>query len=85
MDIFDLKIRDFEKKIDELLESISNEKLFEELMDNGLIVDQYDRQCYYIEEDTNNVWVHNMKTSRIKKKINIFFRKNEEVNLLEAA
>ncbi len=36
MDIFDLEIKEFEKKIDELLESISEEQLLEQLIRNGL-------------------------------------------------
>ena len=36
MDIFDLEIKEFEKKIDDLLESISEEQLLEQLIRNGL-------------------------------------------------
>lgn len=37
MDIFDLEIKEFEKKIDKLLGSISEDELLEELINNGLI------------------------------------------------
>lgn len=85
MDIFDLNINEFEKKIDKLLENVSTEELMKELIENGLIIDEYDNTSYYIEEDTNNKWVHKVKTSNIKKKKRIFFKKNKEIDLLEAA
>lgn len=36
MDIFDLDIKEFEKEIDELLESMTDEELLQELQENGL-------------------------------------------------
>lgn len=36
MDIFDLDIKEFEKKIDELLENMTDEELLKELQENGL-------------------------------------------------
>lgn len=36
MDIFDLDIKEFENKIDELLGSMTDEELLEELQENGL-------------------------------------------------
>ena len=85
MDIFDLDVNDFEKKIDELLENITVEDLLEELIDNGLTIDEYDSECYYIEEDLNNIWIHKIRTSNIKEKVNMFLRRNGKINLLEAA
>lgn len=38
MDIFDLNIKEFENKIDELLENMTDEELLKELVDNGLII-----------------------------------------------
>lgn len=40
--MFDLEIKEFEKKLNELLESISEEELLEELIENGLVIDEYD-------------------------------------------
>ena len=85
MDIFDLDVNDFEKKIDELLKNITVEDLLEELIDNGLTIDEYDSECYYIEEDLNNIWIHKIRTSNIKEKVNMFLRRNGKINLLEAA
>ena len=85
MDIFDLDIKDFEKKIDELLKNITVEELLEELINNGLTIDEYDSECSYIEEDLNNIWIHKIKTSNIKEKVNIFLKRNGKINLLEAA
>ena len=36
MDIFDLDIKEFENKIDELLENITDKELLKELQENGL-------------------------------------------------
>lgn len=36
MDIFDLDIKEFENKIDELLENMTDEELLKELQENGL-------------------------------------------------
>lgn len=36
MDIFDLDIKEFEKEIDALLGSMTDEELLEELQENGL-------------------------------------------------
>lgn len=38
MDIFDLDIKEFENKIDELLENMTDEELLKELFDNGLVI-----------------------------------------------
>ena len=84
MDIFDLEIEEFEKEIDKLLENISEEELFQELLQNGLIIDEYENNGYYIEEDFNNIWVHKIKTSNLKEIINQLF-KRKIVNLSEAA
>jgi len=84
MDVFDLEMEEFEKKVDELLENISEEELFQELLQNGLIIDEYENNEYYIEEDFNNIWVHKIKTSYLKEKINLLF-KRKIVNLSEAA
>lgn len=80
MDIFDLNIEEFEKEIDKLLSSISEDELLEELIQSGLIIDEYEDEEYYIEEDYNNIWVHKIRTSNIK----ILNGKQQE-NLLEAA
>lgn len=85
MDIFDLDINEFEQKIDTLLETISADELVDELIENGLIIDEYDNTNYYIENDTNNKWVHKIETSTKKKKKRLFFKKNKEENLMEAA
>lgn len=85
MDIFDLDVNNFEKKIDELLENITVDDLLEELIDNGLAIDEYDSECYYIEEDLNNIWIHKIRTSNIKEKVNMLLRRNGKINLLEAA
>lgn len=85
MDIFDLDISKFEKRIDELLENFSTKELVKELIENGLIINEYDNTSYYIEEEMNNKWVHKTKTSNIKKKRKLFFKKSKEINLLEAA
>ena len=94
MDIFDLSIEEFEKKVDEILENISEEELMEKLIENGLEVDIYnnDGEFYYIE-DLNNTWVHSDRTSRKNLITNILKRRNEEkkqntnvnINLTEAA
>ncbi len=84
MDIFDLSMEEFEKKIDELLENISTEELFQELVQNGLIIDEYKNNAYYLEEDSNNVWVHKIRTSSLKEKIEMLL-KRKKVNLTEAA
>lgn len=42
MEIFDLSIEKFEKKIDKLLENISENKLLDELIKNGLVIDEND-------------------------------------------
>lgn len=36
MDIFDLDIKEFENKIDELLENMTDKELLKELQENGL-------------------------------------------------
>lgn len=38
MNIFDLKIKEFEKKIDKLLENISEKELLQELIKCGLVI-----------------------------------------------
>lgn len=84
MDIFDLSIEEFEKKISELLDNISEEELLEELIKNGLIVDEYEDEGYYIVENYNNIWVHNRKTSNKGKILNLL-NKRVIKDLLEAA
>ena len=84
MDIFDFSKKEFEEKIDELLDSISEDELLEELTQNGLIIDEYEDEGYYIEENYNNIWVHKAKTSNIEKILNLLKMKEKE-NLLEAA
>lgn len=85
MDMFDLEINEFEKKIDEFLENFSTEELIKELINNGLIIDEYDNTNYYIEKVSNNKWVHKTKTSNAKTKIRKFFKKSKEIDLMEAA
>ncbi len=85
MDIFDFNIDEFEKTVDDLLKNISSEELLEELLDNGLIIDEYDSECYYIGEDFNNMWVHKIETKNFIKKVQMLFKKNNEIDLLEAA
>ena len=46
MDIFNLSTNEFEKKIDEILENISEDELFNELIKNGLIIDKDKNQGY---------------------------------------
>lgn len=84
MDIFDLSIEEFEEKIDELLDSISEDELLKELTQSGLIIDEYEDEGYYIEENYNNIWIHKTKTSNIEKILSLFNKKEKE-NLLEAA
>lgn len=85
MDIFDLDINEFENKIDELLENISEEDLLNRLIKNGLEVDIYeDEEVMYYVEDVDNVWIHNNGTSKKKTVRNIFSR-NNKINLTEAA
>ena len=84
MDIFNLSIEEFEKKVDELLDNISAEELYQELLQNGLIIDEYENSGYYIEEDYNNVWVHKIQTSNIKEKLNSLL-KRKIIDLPEAA
>lgn len=84
MDIFDLDIEEFKNKIDEIFDNIPEEELFNDLIENGLIVDEYDSEIYYIEDFFNNVWVHKTKTSNGKKRINMLVKKNKNVDLLEA-
>lgn len=85
MDIFDLSIEDFEKKVDEILEGITDDELLNELIENGLIIDEYEGDIYYIEEDYNNIWVHKTRTSNLEKILNLLNNKRENENLLEAA
>ena len=84
MDIFDLSIEEFEKKIDELLDNISEDELLEELIQNGLIIDEYEDEGYYIEKNYNNIWVHKTKTSNMEKILNLL-NIIEKEDLLEAA
>ena len=81
MDIFDLEIKELEKKMDELLENISEDELLEELIDNGLMINVYDSKYHYIEDVSNNVWVHKKRTSKKR----LFFTKKEKIDLLGAA
>ncbi len=84
MEIFDLSIEEFEKKIDELLDNTSEDELLEELVQSGLIIDEYEDEGYYIEENYNNIWVHKNRTSNMKKILSLLNRREIE-NLLEAA
>lgn len=95
MDIFDLSIEEFEKKVDEILGNVSEEELMRKLTENGLEVDIYsnDGEFYYIE-NFNNIWVHNDRTSRRNLIANILIRRKnkeqkqytkENTNLTEAA
>lgn len=86
MDIFDLSIDEFEKEVDELLKSISEDDLFNELISNGLIVDKYEIQSYYGNSLYQNTWVHTDRTSKLNKIANIFTHKKYiDSNLMEAA
>ena len=40
MDIFDLDIEDFKNKINEIFDNIPEEELFNDLLENGLIVEE---------------------------------------------
>lgn len=66
MDIFDLSFEEFEKRVDEILENITEEELLQELIENGLMVDSYVKYISYIEEE-ENVWIHKNRTSRIER------------------
>lgn len=79
MDIFDLSIDELEKKIDEILEGYTEEELLKELIDNGLVINEYDSESYYIGNNYNNTWVHTTRTSN-KKRNNLLNN-----SLLEAA
>lgn len=83
MDIFDLDLKEFEKKINQLLDSLSKDELLKELVDNGLIIDEYEKNiCYDTDIDVENTWVHKNRTSMFEK---IKLSKKRESNLLEAA
>lgn len=84
MDIFDLPIEEFEKQIDDLLANISEEELLRELIENGLVVDEYKNESYYINEVYNNIWVHKNESRGIERMFNILIKK-EERDVLEAA
>ena len=47
MDIFDLNLKEFEEKVNELVENMTADELLEELIDNGLIIDEYEKSSYY--------------------------------------
>lgn len=85
MDIFDLNVDEFEKEIDKLLNDISEDDLLKELIENGLIVNEYEAECYYDSDTSENIWVHSKKTSRIEKIISTFYRKKNIEDLMEAA
>lgn len=84
MDIFDLSIEEFEKKVDELLDNISEEELLEELIQGGLIIDEYEDEGYYIEENYDNIWIHKAKKNNMEKILSLLNRREKE-DLLEAA
>lgn len=84
MDIFDLSFEQFEKRVDEILNNISQEELLQELVDNGLIVDSYVKYISYIEEE-KNIWVHKNRTSPFEKIKSIFVNTNSKSNMTEAA
>ena len=83
MDIFDLNLKEFEEKVNELVENMTADELLEELIDNGLIIDEYEKSSYYdINIEIENTWVHKNKKNKFEKmKIN----KKMKSNLLEAA
>ena len=83
MDIFDLNLKEFEEKVNELVENMTADELLEELIDNGLIIDEYEKSSYYdINIEKENTWVHKNKKNKFEKmKIN----KKMKSNLLEAA
>lgn len=85
MNIFDLDISEFEIAIEKMLDNISQEDLLEELIKNGLAIDEYDNEYYYVEEELNNVWVHRTTADSKKERIKNFFGKKDKTNLLEAA
>lgn len=80
MDIFDLSIEEFEKKVDEILENVSEEELMKKLTENGLEVDIYNNNVeFYYNDDLNNIWIHNDRTRRGNLIVNILKRrKNKE-------
>ena len=47
MDIFDLDINEFERKVDELLENISQNDLLENLIKNGLEIEHVEYDIGY--------------------------------------
>ena len=83
MDIFDLNLKEFEEKVNELVDNMTADELLEELIDNGLIIDEYEKSSYYdINIEIENTWVHKNKKNKFEKmKIN----KKMKSNLLEAA
>ena len=93
MDIFDLDIKKFENELDKFLENISEEELFNELINEGLEVDQYneaynEETYYYVEDKIQNVWVHKNNTNNKgmkKRKISFTFLKKEKIDLMGAA
>lgn len=77
MDIFDLNLKEFEEKVNELVENMTADELLEELIDNGLIIDEYEKSSYYdINIEIENTWVHKNKKNKFEKM---------KSNLLEAA
>lgn len=80
MDIFDLNLKEFEEKVNELVENMTADELLEELIDNGLIIDEYEKSSYYdINIEIENTWVHKNKFEKMK------INKKMKSNLLEAA
>lgn len=84
MDIFDLSFDEFNKKVDSILNEFSAEDLLQELIDNGLIVEQENVYVKYTNlETSDNVWIHKNRTTGIDKIISKFSNKKE--NMMEAA
>lgn len=80
MDIFDLNLKEFDEKVNELVENMTADELLEELIDNGLIIDEYEKSSYYdINIEIENTWVHKNKFEKMK------INKKMKSNLLEAA
>ena len=85
MDIFDLSIDEFEKKVDELLKSISEDEMLNELIENGLIINEYEIESCYGNSICQNAWVHINRTSKLAKIVNIFAKNKNTNDLMEAA
>lgn len=77
MDIFDLNLEEFEREVDNLLNNVSEDEFLQELIDNGLIIDEYEKYSVYdTEEDLENTWIHIDCTSPLKKFVNMISKKS---------